>query len=343
MNPSADLASRKQNKEITQVRTDSSGSLTRIVMENGSIRVVVVPSLGGKIASIVNLATGREFILQPRRKYTQPSYGSEFSQFDRSGFDECFPTISKCTYPADGLPSVRLPDHGEVWSVAWKHEIHGGDLWLATEGVRLPYVFQKRLSLIGSSLQINYQVRNVGDRDFNFLWSAHPLLAAEEGMCIVLPREVRELFVNSSEDERIGRHGEVCTWPKAVTRTGNSVTLDKTEGPASRTAEKLFTSRVDEGRCGVFFPSTTEALIFRFDPNEIPFIGLWICQGAWPSKQDGDFTVALEPCNGRPDSLEEAIARDECATLCRLGQNNWCLTIELASGAQARNSLGISE
>jgi hypothetical protein len=86
------------------------------------------------------------------------------------------------------------------------------------------------------------------------------------------------------------------------------------------------------GYCGLYFPKTDEAIVFRFGPRAVPFVGLWICQGAWPADRTGHFTVALEPCNGRPDSLAEAIARNQCPELLPHTVHDWALRIEIHQG-----------
>jgi hypothetical protein len=44
------------------------------------------------------------------------------------------------------------------------------------------------------------------------------------------------------------------------------------------------------------------------------------------------FTVALEPCNERPDFPAAASARGECRTLPSLGHARWTLSIDLLAG-----------
>ncbi|HEX9110721.1 MAG TPA: hypothetical protein VF845_04540 [Terriglobales bacterium] len=61
---------------------------------------------------------------------------------------------------------------------------------LAITGVRLPYVFRKRIRLAGTAVEIRYTLASVSDKPFKYLWSAHPLLAVEAGAKIVLPPEV---------------------------------------------------------------------------------------------------------------------------------------------------------
>jgi hypothetical protein len=302
-----------------------------VVLENGFLRATVLPQLGGKLTSLVNIQTQREFLLQPPGKvYAQPTYGGAFDQYDTSGFDECFPTVSACSYPDAPLADELLPDHGELWSIPWQHRVVGDTIRIASGGRRLPYIFRKKLSLHGATLRLDYELLSLSDLPIAYLYSAHPLLKVEQGATLVLPPEVNALLIESSKDEELGAPGEYCSWPLADMR-GERVRLDVLQGPELKTAHKLFTSRIRSGSCGVHFPCTREGLRYRFDPEAQPYIGLWLCQGGWPSSENGHFTVALEPCTGRTDSLAEAFSNGEHRTLQPHGVHRWWLEMEMLS------------
>jgi len=307
------------------------GEFQRIVMENDAIRTVILPDLGGKIASLVSLKTGREFLLQhPDRPYRRARYADAFGDYDISGFDECLPTISACPYPEASFAGIALPDHGEVWSLPWKHQIDGEELILEVAGVCLPYQLRRKTRLVGMVVELDYEITNRGKKPFNYLWSAHPLLRIEAGAEIVLPPEVSHLLVDFSMGGRFPV-GTTIAWPHASTADGKSVALNTISGPQQKTADKLYTPRLTQGYCGLRLPRTGEAILLRFDPQRVPFVGLWICQGGFPQEGPPEFTVALEPCSGRPDSLVTAIARGECPELAAQASQRWTLQIEIQS------------
>lgn len=303
--------------------------LQRIVMQNHAIRAVVLPELGGKIGSLVSLGSGREFFLQhPDRPYRRARYAASIGDYDISGFDECLPTVSECLYPDPPFAGVVMPDHGEVWSRPWRYEIQGEELDLEVEGVRLPYLLRRKIRLTDSALELEYEITNIGTQPFKYLWSAHPLLSVESGAEIVLPADISEVLVDYSAGNRLAV-GKSNTWPHASATDGNFVRLNTISGPQQKTADKLFTPRLTQGYCGLRLPSTAEAIFFRFDPHIVPFVGLWICQGGFPADGPREFTVALEPCNGRPDSLAAAIAHRECPELGPHVTQRWKLQIEI--------------
>lgn len=305
------------------------GEFERIVMENDAVRTVILPELGGKIGSLISLKTGREFFLQhPDRPYRRARYADPFGDYDISGLDECLPTISQCLYPEAPFANATMPDHGEVWALPWKQEVRGEELSLEVAGVHLPYLLRRKMRLSGSVVELDYEMTNTGDQPFKYLWSAHPLLNTEAGAEIVLPHEVSEVLVDYSAGQRL-TIGKTTAWPRGSAADGKLVALNTISGPAQKTADKLFTPRLTQGYCGLRLPGAREAIFFRFDPRLVPYVGLWICQGGFPPDGPPEFTVALEPCSGRPDSLVTAIAGGECPELPAHATQRWWLQIEM--------------
>lgn len=331
------------NEESILNRQTLQGSFDAFVLDNGVLRLMIVPQLGGKMVSLVRLESGYEYLLQPpdqERAYRTRSYGAKFEDHETSGFDECAPTVAECQYPEQPFLRNRLPDHGDVWSLPAEAEIDGGQLSLTTHLRSLPLRFTKKVQLQGDSVRLDYEATNLSQSSVKFLWSAHPLLRVEPGAEIVLPKEVKEVEVGWSKDGCLGKSGDRCSWPKAIERSGRTIQLNQVLSPIAGTADKLFTPRLSEGFCGMVLPQEEEGITFRFDSQVVPYVGIWICQGGWPtSRAAKHFTVALEPCLGRPDSLEGAVRRNECAVLRGHESTTWWMEIE-ANGAALRDSGG---
>ena len=306
---------------------------TEVVLDNGVLRVRLLPSIGGKMSSLVRLASGHEFLLQGTNSRI-PTFGDRFEDFGPSGFDECLPTVSECRYQGPPFADVLLPDHGEVWSAAWQCEQSGHEARLSCTGQVLPYQLTKRISLKGHEVSIEYEITNRSDKTWRYLWSAHPLLTLESGARIVLPPEVTELLINSSRKNRLGKPGQTCGWPFANVAGNAKDELDVSKSKLAATADKLYTGRLHKGFCALFKPQANESITFRFDTASVPYAGLWLCYGGWPEEaKEPQYTVALEPCNGRPDSLADAIAKGECATISPGDTQRWWLRIEVRQGA----------
>ena len=327
---------------MTKISVDSREGLVSITLDNGVIRLALLPQLGGKIISLVRVASSREYLLflhGTQRSFRSPSYGGMFVDYNNTGFDECIPTIAACQYPADGYRGRQLPDHGDVWSLPWQYDVGGEELWLSVEGRSLPFALFKRLRLKGCQLVIDYELQNKGDAAFHYLWSAHPLLNTEPGAHILLPPEVRELLIDSSHGNRLGRQGDSCTWPIATPRDGEPDDLRVMKRRGSQ-SDKLYTARLQNGYCGLYYPSTNESIFFRFDPERVPYVGIWICHGGGEADDPKQpYTVALEPSVGRPDALREAMARKESDILSPHDPKRWTVVVELREGVPTAEQL----
>jgi hypothetical protein len=311
----------------------SKAEFSAVQLANDQLFVSFLPELGAKMNSLKSIRSGREFLYQPReRLYRCAAYGASFADYDPGGFDECCPTIAECIYPGLGFAGRKMPDHGGLWSTSWDYWAGDGELFFETQGKSLPYRFRKNVRVEDNVIMLAYEIENTGSEEFAFLWSAHPLLAVEASCRIVLPEEVSGLFVEWSRGERLGKFGDSCGWPIAACKDGERADLSELRDASARTADKVFTSRLQEGFCALCYPRTKETIAFHFNPQDVPYLGIWICQGGWPSPESGHFTVGLEPCTGYPDSLREAVHRGSCDVLRSKQKKKWALRIEIQSG-----------
>jgi galactose mutarotase-like enzyme len=317
------------------MKVDADIELRQLTLENEHVRVQMLPEVGSKITSLLYVADNREFLFQPpnpQRSYTIPGYGTQFKDFDNSGFDECLPTVGACRYPGKAF-RADLPDHGEVWSVPWEWDTTGDRVQLRCRCRQLPLIFHKEIRLQRDSVLISYKVENSSAEKIDYLWSSHPLLAINPGDRVMIPPEVKEVFIDQSHTGRLGGFGDRASWPLAVARSGAAADLSSILPPDANTAEKYFTPRLSQGWCALYSPSTNHSITFRFDPKIIPFVGMWINQGGWPTDSAfKHYTVALEPCSGAPDSLEKAVESNQASMLAGKQTQSWELEIQLCPG-----------
>jgi galactose mutarotase-like enzyme len=311
------------------IEEDRAGDFRRVTLAHENLIVSVLPELGGKITMLRRDGSDRNAFLAPSRPYRRPHYSAAFEDYDTSGFDECFPTVSACESPDEA--GKTLPDHGDLWSAEWTCEAEGENgLLMEARGVSYPYVFRRRITIKGDTLRLDYELES--EKAMRALWSAHPLLAVSQGSQIILPAETDSLFVNWSANERLGNFGDFKPWPETIDGTR----LDILGAREERTADKLFAFRLREGFCAYYDRASDESILFRFDLARTPYIGLWICQGGWPISEArdgrGHYTIALEPCSGLPDSLAEAAKQSECLSLEAGGVERWWLEITLQPG-----------
>ncbi|NLF02554.1 MAG: hypothetical protein GX601_16425 [Anaerolineales bacterium] len=301
--------------------------LERLQLDDATYHVLILPEVGAKIASLVCKETGEELLFRnPDRPFRRPDYGGAFDAYDYSGFDDCFPNIAAGPYPGYPWDGIPLPDHGELWTLPWNWEFTDGELHLWAHGVRLPYRFDRWLASRGDTLELRYQVTNLAPFDIRALYAAHCLFAVQPDTRILLPDGVR-VRVDWSKDSRLGTVCDAHAWPTTQDTHGNPVDLSLIRSGELGTADKVYTTRLDEGWCALHHPATGRYMAFTFSPAELPYVGVWINQGGWPLQGQPCFHAALEPCTGFPDRLDIAVPRNEAGTVPARGSCSWRLRL----------------
>ena len=215
-------------------------------LSNGRISLVTIPELGGKIASIRHLDSGREWLwTNPHLSYRKPVYGASYiREFDFGGLDECFPTVAPAFYPAEPWAGTPAPDHGELWAQPW--DVRQADatadratLSAVCHGVRFPYRFERTITVERgqAAARLDYRAANLSPYAMPFLWSIHPLLPLEPGMRLTLPEGVAQVRIDFSTNDWLGKTGELHAWPVVTGCAGPD------NRPQSHPAAEFWTGR----------------------------------------------------------------------------------------------------
>jgi galactose mutarotase-like enzyme len=295
-----------------------------IVLQNAFLRAVVLPDLGGKLASLVYRPQSFEVLSQPAaRAYRRPAYGAPFAEYDTSGADEMFPTIDACAYPLPPFAGAALPDHGEAWSQPWDMSVEG-DLLVGTVRSRaLPLSLTRRLGIERERLLLSYRVRNDGAAPAAFLWAFHGLVAADDDSRLELPGARRVLVAHDSP--RLGARGSEQPFPAAQTLAGEPCRLDRL--PPKGTTEKLWVAGgVTTGEASVTLNHGRLRYTLRFPRDTVPHLGLWLNAGGFK----GEHNLALEPSTGYYDDLVTAARTGTAVTLAPGASTTFVCTITLA-------------
>jgi len=311
---------------MTKISTDTLQGLERITVENERVRLSLLPQVGGKIVSLVLKQSEHEYLWSSGRSYRQPPFDAHYIDHDISGLDECFPTIAEGFYPEEPWKGTHLADHGEVWTLPWETRIEGQRVSLSVSGIRFPYRLSKVLSLDENTVRIDYRLQNLSPFEFKYIWAAHPMLVATPETKIMLPGRPR-IRTNWSKHDRLGKLLYETTWPVAAGPSGESIDLSGAKSPTADQATKFFTTRLEEGWCGLRDAKTGHFIRLSFPVEKIPYVGVWINEGGWPSEQEPHYHIALEPATGCPDSLAVAIERNEHACIKGLTEQTWSLTV----------------
>ncbi len=300
-----------------------------LVMQTDTLRVVVLPALGGKIASLRWLPGNVELLQAPLAPYAPRTMEMGFEESDASGIDECLPSVAACAVKTPrGV--ARVPDHGDFWRLEWQAEQAGSEIRMAATGVSLPLRLERRLQLAGETLSIAYRVRNVGDAAVDYAWSAHPLFAVERGDRVVLPPSVEQVRVEGSAG-RLGKKGAEHPWPRSQANGGAVIDLSVAGRIEDGVGDKLFAASPVEGWAAVERRNLGLTVTVQFDPKQAPWLGLWLCYGGWPEgNARRQQCVAIEPCTAPADSLEQAVAGGWARSLAPGQSDQWRMRIAVS-------------
>jgi hypothetical protein len=303
-----------------------------LTLDNGSVRVTVLPELGAMVASLIDLASGREWLDQPPEGPDRDAgLDSVYLGREACGWDECFPTVNPVSYPEPPWEGVTLADHGELWSRPWWGERDGAAVKTRIDGARLPYRFERRLSLDGRSLLAEYELANPSDAPLLGLWAMHPLLRARPGMRVLLPGEVDSLGCTYSSVDA-GAVGWELRWAGELARLAP---------PEQGLALKLFTGKLTSGRAALADPDGGAWLGIEWSPDDLPYLGLWLNQGGWPPGGPARYHVAFEPTFARADDLVSAARTGEALRVDPGGAARWSVRLVLgAAGEDAAAFVG---
>ncbi len=314
------------------------GGFDSLAVSNGRIRLEIVPELGGKIASIQDLVSGREWLWRnPHLPLKPVVYDASYvADFDTGGIDECFPAVSGGKYPRAPWQESTIPDHGELWCQPWEIEQLETStarivLAMRCHGVRFPYHFERRLTMENDSpaIRLDYRLSNPSPFEMPFLWCIHPILRIEAGMQVRLPAGVETVRVDSGDQGLSGR----MPWPRLAGEDGQVLDLSRVPEKTAGRAIKIYTEPLqgeEEVETAVLTPDGRHGFAFRFHPQEITHVGLWLNFGGWSgSGSEPYFNLGLEPAIGGKDSLADAMQIDEYAMLPPGQQRSWRLDLRI--------------
>jgi galactose mutarotase-like enzyme len=316
-----------------QTTTEGFDSIT---VNTGVIELNLVPELGGKITSLRDVRTGREWLWRhPRFAYKLVPHGSSYvKEADTGGWDECFPSVAECAYPSEPWQGAAIQDHGEIWShpAEFKMDEQMGSVTLRTlsRGIVLPYTFTRTLTLTAKSsiIRTNYEVESNADQPVNFVWCIHPLFAIEPGMELRLPASAH-FNVGGAYPEELVPLDKKLQYPFDASGL-NFPFLPETT--AAR-AIKLWSDPLNDGEGWAALRANDGELQMRWDVTLLPQVAVWMNFGALG--MDGGspyFNMGLEPCIGAQDSLYDAVTKYNLfATLPPHGSKTWWLELDLTA------------
>lgn len=280
-----------------------------------ALSVVVLPEHGAKIASLLHVTSGREWLAQPTGDLGPPSYGASFLDGEMCGWDELVPTIDACESPDTG---AALPDHGEVWSLPWRVEQEGsGELTTSVDGRALSFRLRRRMTLEGSVLRLGYELQATGAVPLRLLWAAHPQLVCRPGTVVRLPATVRDVLVVYPGP------AVHATWPAA-----GALAADLPRG----TSRKLYVLPDAPVEAAELRDPDGTYLRFSWDSAAIPYLGIWLDHAEYSRET----VAAVEPTTGFYDDLARAASSGRTTRIDPGRRLSWALQVEAGVEQDAR-------
>jgi hypothetical protein len=263
-----------------------------LVLRSAHLEITYLPEIGGKVRQIVDRRTGEPLLVSPTKTYQQIPSGCQWTDYDTSGMDDCFPNIEPGLYPFPGLRGKQLFQMGEWVYGAWDvSQADDETVVLERKGIRFDYLARKTCRLSDSNtLEIQYAVQNLMDIPFRYLWSAHPLFAVRDEFELQLPNKELDFKVFPGP-------GKYRPWPAY-----DSTDLSNQWIPRGRTL-KTFLSGLKDGQCRLQLPNRTISV--TFDLKTTPVLGVWFNNFGFPKSGIPFRCIAVEPCTSRSDSLEQ--------------------------------------
>ena len=283
-------------------------------LSNGRMEAQVLPTLGGKVWSLRDMESGRNWIWNnPQVPLRTVPVGSEYDENWAGGWEELFPCDA-----AGNAFGRELPDHGEWWSRAWSWEVVDAEsrlelrMRLQCESIRVSCEKIITLAADRPELTIRYRINNLEGEQIHFLFKQHLAVAVAPTDRIELPAG-QMTAVDRAFSTRLGGEGPY-SWPIGVGRDGSPVDISVLPSADQGHREFVYVSELAEGWCGVR-DAEGRRLRLRFPKEIFPHTWLFMTLGGWR----GLYTVVLEPCTNKPKDLSAAIKAGQCASLPRGG------------------------
>lgn len=293
------------------------------ILENNKIKIKILPDYGGKILSIINKESNREILFQNLELLKTPTYGSVFSEYDSSGFDECFPSIDKGIYPEGSRKGLKIPDHGEVWAMPWKIEINDNKVYLEVTSKKFQYTLKKTINLINNKIKIDYKLINFGSDDLAYIWTPHILFNCDENTKIVVPNHLNKIISLESSSTHL-EYMKEYSYPYTLDKNNEIFDLSMVEKLNKNNCEKFyFLEKTPWSK--IINLKTNESVTIKVPIEKVPYLGVWRTQGGYR----GDYNIALEPCTGIYDSIEDGIKRNKIERVEKNMTNTWWLELEI--------------
>lgn len=305
-----------------------------LVLENGLVSATVVPEMGGHVASLVDVAAGRELLWRnPRLTPRLAPHGAWFDDWWSGGWDEIFPGGEQSV-----LRGERLPYMGELWCTPWQAswaEAADGteaSVTATVAGNVAAARFSRRLALRAGQpvLWASYRIESLDVLPIPFTWGVHPALAVGEGDRIDLPAN-EGMLVGVASGPSMGAPGQAYAWPTLPTGApGGERDMSLVRGREAGVFGGHWATGLSDGWLALTDTAARRGLAIVFDREVFPHAWLWQVYGGWR----GHHLLCLEPWTSHPQDIEGAAAAGRARVLAPGGRLETWVAFALHEGLE---------
>lgn len=293
--------------------------MKQIILQNENLYISIFPEAGGKIHSFYHkqaefeLAAQNELPILPEA----PEDDSDFGKY-AFGMDDAFPNIDEEVVVWKGR-ELSYPNHGEIWKQNFcAEQISEQEACFYWKSEKFDYEYEKNFLLKDNRLIIQYSIKNHGG-ELPCIWTWHGLLRYEEDMQFIYPVGIQNMR-NVLDSPELGQCGNIFPLEN------EKYDFSKVPKRHTRTMVKYYGEEcVQEGFCGVVYPSQNMKCSFYYDGQKIPYLGVWITAGGL----DGAYNCALEPSTGFYDKISTAKEENRLPVLDKEEEIQFEMMIEL--------------
>ncbi len=306
-------------------------------LENGQLRVTVLPEKGADIYELVDLASGTDLLfkapwgLQPPGSPPREGWeGHDFLANYEGTWQELFPSANDpCTYRGQSLPF-----HGEVATLPWDAKAERDALRLSVRCRRMPFRLERSMRLDGRSLVLDETVTNESSEAAHFVWGHHCVLGppfVEAGCRLETPARTIETIPDAWENTARLEPDQRSRWPHARLNGGGTVDLRNVPGPEEGSHDDVYLTDLEGGWAQVANPRLGLAFRLDWDPEIFRWIICWQPYGgARALPLAGSYALGIEPWISRLD-LEQAVGAGEAIELA--GGSSFSTTVRASTAS----------
>lgn len=207
---------------------------------------------------------------------------------------------------------------------------------MAVAGRALRYQFRRTLRLNHDSprLEISYSLTSDEAFAWPCYWGVHALLVGQCNLQINLP-DKQPYRIDHAANGFAGAARDEHNWPDFPLAVGKSFDLsrcfDRDVAPVEF-AGKIFVRSPESGLVSVSVADSKQRLALHYDPQELPWLGLWINNGGWSGCDSEPYlNLGLEPTTAAFDCVAQAMDDGAISWLQPGETRGWALAVEMHS------------